>query len=369
MKNRGFLVMMMVLLMAITPFTAEAYTSTMSPEMMQSLKQFIADNYVDDITVEELTGDTPEEIFEHLDEHSQYFDPETFGLFMERLTGEYVGIGAYIDEVDGGFILDPMEDSPSWRAGIKSGDEIISIDGENVEGMDFEELVGKIRGDVGTKITLGIKRDGHEGVMKITFERDYITYKVVFSEIIDDIGYLTILEFNQHTYDDTVKALKEFQKNGIDKIIIDLRNNPGGSLDQVVAIARLLVKKGPILHVNQQDTTVTYMSSLSKPFFNNIVVLVNEYSASASEVLAAAIQDSKSGIIVGQNTYGKGSVQTIYYLPDGDGMKITEARYLSPNKRVIDGIGVKPDYKVIERLQLDFAFAYLGKIDNNKEVK
>ncbi len=350
MKSHKLTALLLALLLLVPFTTSDAYASTLDQQVLKEIKEVIAERYVDEIVIDELNGNTPEEVFQQLDQHSSYYSPQVFSSMMERLSGEYVGIGVYTHEVDGKFfITDTIEDSPSWKAGIKSGDEIISVDGENVEGWTSQQVAERVRGPEGTKVNLVIKRIGQEKMLKFTLTRAYITVKTVNYEVINDIGYLNITQFNENTYKNTVKALGEFRKKNIDKVIIDVRDNPGGILDEVVMIARLFVKRGPIIHIEYKNETVTHMSYLSKPFFNNVVVLTNEDSASASEVLAASIQDSKTGVVVGKKTYGKGSVQRVYPLRNGGGFKLTEARYLSPNKRIIDGVGVKPNYEV-ERL-------------------
>ncbi len=338
---------MLSVILIMVPITPVAAATYMPPELLEEIKGFISERYVDEITVEELTGITPEEIFAHLDPHSMYYSADVFEKYLERIFGEYAGIGAYVEEREGKiYITQPIEGSPSFKAGLKAGDEIIHVNDVKVKGMTLDEAVTLIRGPEGTKVTIGVMREGASETIRYTMTREHITLKTVSYEIMDDIGYLKITEFNESTYDETLEALAVFKSKKIDRLIIDVRDNPGGMLDSVVDIARLLVESGPILHVEYRDYAMMYQSFATNFTYKEVVVLANEGSASASEILAAAIQDSGAGVVIGQTTYGKGSVQRIYFLDEYGGFKLTEARYLSPNKTVIDGVGVEPNYEV-----------------------
>lgn len=340
----------MMVLLFTSLFSSVAYGADMSDSELKDLKDVIQMRYVDPLSPEQLKGTTPEEVFSNLDPHSTYYDPDTFQRLLEQLSGSFAGIGAYVNENEGKIMItEPISGSPAEKAGLLPGDQILAVDGKSITGMDLSEAVNLIKGPVGTKVRLKIYRalTGEEFELQIT--RDTIVIKTVSTEIIDEeIAYLKISSFGENTYDEFFQSVVYLRELGINKLIIDIRDNGGGLLDSVADISKLLVPKGPILHVEYNNYKVSYTSRLLKPVFEDLVVLVNENSASASEILAAAVQDTQVGTIIGTNTYGKGSVQRIYFLPNGGGFKLTEARYLSPNKRVIDGIGVKPDI-VVER--------------------
>ena len=339
------------------------------------IKSIIYHNNIEVLSPEELDGKTLEELLEMLDEHAKYYTPKEFHHLLERLTGEYSGIGAYVKEEEGRiYIVEPIKGSPAYRAGFRAGDEIFSVNWKSIRGMSIDDAVDIIRGKTGTRVVLGIRRDGAERSKFYSITRAEIIIEPVTHEIIEDIGYIRIHTFSELTPNSFLNVAGEISSKGIDDVIIDLRNNPGGSLDSVVEVSRLLVPKGPIVHIECRDTKITHVSFLKQPFFKNIVVLVNERSASASEILAAAVQDTKAGTIIGTTTYGKGSVQRIYTLPGGGGFKQTEAIYLSPNKSIIDQIGVTPDYIVEQELesekdvQMDFAIDFLKNIRSNYQT-
>lgn len=346
-KQHRLLTTFIIAVLIISSMTTGAFAGTYTPEYLDSLKEAVVDFYVDSITTDQLDGNTPQEIFKNLDKHSAYYTEKEFYELFERVTGDYAGIGAYIKEDNGKiFIEQPMPGSPAEEAGLLPGDEIFSVDGEVIRGLTASEGSAKVRGPVGTKVVLGIIRGMNENVVEYIIERAQITNIPVSYEIIDGIGYIQLNEFNGHAYEYFAKAVGELVKENVKQVIVDLRNNPGGNLDQVIRIAGLLVPPSPILHIGYKGGYITYPSYSTLQPFDSLVVLVNEGSASASEILAAAVQDTGSGIIMGTTTYGKGSVQQIIPLYNNEGFKITVARYLSPNKNVIDEVGVIPDIEV-----------------------
>ena len=333
---------------------------------LHSIKSIIYHNNIEVFSPEDLEGETLEELIEKLDDHARYYTVDEFNSLLARLTGEYSGIGAYVKEEEGRiYIAEPIRGSPAYRAGFRAGDEIYSVNWKSIRGMSINDAVNIIRGKTGTRVVLGIRRDGVERSKFFSITRAQIVIEPISHEIIDGIGHITIHTFSELTPESFLNVAGEMSSKDINSIIIDVRNNPGGSLDSVVEVARLLVPVGPIVHIEYRDSKLTQASFLRNPFFDNIVVLVNERSASASEILAAAVQDTKAGKIIGTTTYGKGSVQRIYFLPSGGGFKQTEALYLSPNNNKIDGIGITPDYVIEQELdsktdiQLEFAVDYL----------
>lgn len=337
-----------LLLTASMTTAASAYAYTQ--EELDALRHIIAEKYVDPISADSLRGSTPKEIFSSLDEYSVYYTQEELQELFRQISGEYAGIGAYIKEEDGRIIIEsPMPGSPAEKAGLKPGDEIYSVDGEVIRGLSAAEGAGRVRGPAGTRVTLGIIRGSSQMVVEFTVERAKITSSPVSLEVLDGIGYIKISEFNAQAYEAFAKAVGELMNKKVGSVILDLRDNPGGSLGEAVKIATLLVPQSPIVHIGYRTHKQTYTSFSSLRPFERLVVLVNENSASAAEILAAAVQDTASGTIVGKTTYGKGTVQRIYFLSNGEGFKLTEGRYLSPSKNVIEGRGVAPDIEV-ERL-------------------
>lgn len=281
------------------------------------------------------------------DPHTVYMRGEMLKQFLTETEGNFGGIGIIVGAKDDTLtVVAPIEGTPGYLAGIKSGDKIISIDGEDTKGMTLEVAVNKIRGPKDTTVSIGlIGEDGEKRTVEVV--RSDIKLKTVYGHKIEDgIGYIRVTMFNKQTDEDFALQLKEFEKENITKIVLDLRNNPGGLLDSCVAIAKLIIPKGPIVSVVSRDGSKdVYYSELLEPKYE-FAVLVNQGSASASEIITGALQDTKKGIVIGENTYGKGSVQTIILLDASSALKITFATYFTPNGNKINGIGVKPDIEI-----------------------
>lgn len=308
------------------------------------IMDLVKNNYVHDIGEEKLLEGGIKGLFYYLDENSDYYTKEEFDQLLEEITGDFVGIGVYIKEEDGQIVItETIKNGPAYRAGIKSGDIILAIDGQDIKGLSTREVVELIKGEANTKVKIKIQR-GKEKPKEYTLNRENIKVKTVeHNKINKDIGYIKLSQFSQYSHQEMKDALKELDKQNISSIILDLRGNPGGLLDEAVDISRLFIPEGPIVHVKYRgDNMVTYYSNLKKPKYK-LVVLVDKNSASASEIFAGAVQDRKAGTVIGTPTYGKGTVQQIISLPRGDGMKLTIAQYLTPNKRNIDGKGITPD--------------------------
>lgn len=339
------LLMSMTLALSLQAYGEEAvldYDLYYFTEIMDLVQK----NYRKDISQEELLEGALKGLFYNLDEHSHYYTKEEFEALNEDLNGDFVGIGVYIMEEDGYIkVITPIEGSPAYKAGIKPGDIIQKVDGKDIKNMTTVESSNLMKGKAGTSVKLGIKR-GKE-TKTFTVKREEVKINPISYEILNKkIGYIKISQFNQYTYTNITKALNQLDKNKVTNIIIDVRDNPGGYLDEVIEICKLFIPEGPIVHIKDRTKNIeTYNSGLKKPKYK-LVVLVNEYSASASEILAGAVKDRKVGQIVGVTTYGKGTVQQVIPLPYGDGMKLTIAEYLTPNKTSIDGKGIKPDVVV-----------------------
>lgn len=310
--------------------------------------------YVEEVTDQELIEHALNGMLSSLDPHSSYMDAESFNYMSEQTKGKFGGLGIEVT-MDNGLvkIVSPIDDTPAFKAGLKAGDYITHIDNETVIGLNLNEAVSKMRGKIGTKVKLSVRREG-EKPFDVTITRKEIKIQSVKTEIKnDDILYIRISSFTEEN--DTVikKAYADAAKKLGDKmagIIIDVRNNPGGLLDQAVAISDLFLSEGEIVSTrSRNDQNNVKYSAHSGDISNGlpIVVLINEGSASASEIVAGALQDHHRAIILGQKSFGKGSVQTVVPLGDFGAMRLTTARYYTPSGRSIQAKGIEPDIEVL----------------------
>ena len=243
-------------------------------------------------------------------------------------------------------VVNVYPDSPAEKGGLKDGDKIYQVDGEDIAGQDLSEVVAKIKGEKGTDVKITVLRDGEE--LELTATRDTIEVKTVSYEMKENqIGYIRVSEFDTITYDQFKEALDDLEKQGMQGLIVDLRNNPGGSLDTVTNMLRLLLPEGTIVSTKDKNgKTDEITCDGTHEFKKPMAVLVNQYSASASEIFSGAVQDYGTAKIVGVTTYGKGVVQQLMDLGDGTCLKVTIAEYYTPHGRSINGKGVEPDVKV-----------------------
>lgn len=317
-------------------------------QKIESMMHIIQSEYYKDVKTEDLIDGAIKGMFEVLDQHSTYFTKEEYEEFISDVNGEIVGIGVTIERKDERItVVAPIEGSPAYEAGIKTGDKIVEVDGADITDYTADKAASIIRGEAGTKVKIGIRRDGVKDIIYFELVRKLIKINPVKYEIKEgNIGYIRLSEFNESSAEKMKEAVNYFKEKGVKAAAIDLRGNPGGLLDQVVDICRLLIPKGPIVKIQVKGEIVeTYSSDLEEAPFR-LAVLVNGGSASASEILAGAVRDSKTGILIGEKTYGKGTVQNISRLSDGGGMKLTIANYLTPSGFSLDGVGLTPDIEV-----------------------
>lgn len=319
-------------------------------EKVIELRQFILENYYKDFDEEKFTDGILKGLFMSLeDPYSAYMNLEEFSRFNEDSEGVYGGIGVIVAPTEDGLItvVSPIEDTPGERAGLKSGDKIIKVEGEDVNAEIMDEAVRQMRGEPGTDVNITVYREGLDDPFDVRITREEIRLKTIKSKMLDDdLAYIRISMFDQMTDEDFESHLDEILKNDPKGLVVDLRNNPGGSLDQVVKIAdRLLGNQLIVYTENRAGLRREYKSGFMKVDLP-IAVLTNGGSASASEILAGAIQDSNSGVIVGETTFGKGVVQSVIPLEDGTGIKLTTSQYFTPNGRNIHGIGIEPDVMI-----------------------
>ncbi|ADH61456.1 carboxyl-terminal protease [Thermoanaerobacter mathranii subsp. mathranii str. A3] len=280
------------------------------------------------------------------DPYTVYMNKKEFSEFMTQTTGTYGGIGIVVavDKDDHIVVVSPIKNTPGEKAGIKSGDIIIEVNNKKVSGKNLDEAVALMRGPEGTKVTLTIMREGKTFTKTIT--REIIKLETVYDEMLPNkIGYIKITMFDQNTAKDFKAALDRLKSQGMRGLILDLRDNPGGLLEETIDISNLILPKGVVVTTKGRVDSKEYYSKgpgLGLP----LAVLVNKGSASASEILAGAIKDRKVGVLVGTTTFGKGLVQTIVDFGDGTGLKYTIARYYTPNGTNIQGKGIEPNYVV-----------------------
>ena len=359
-----------MLLMSGSVFAAETETAEESKYSgeygaFEQMAKYVAERYIDDSLTEEeimkqglsklLENNDPllvqllKSMLESLDDYSEFYTPEEYKAFQDKLNQNFYGIGISMKMSDDGYVEIVgflNEDSKAEKAGLKIGDKICKVDGENVTGWSISEVRNKIIGEENTSVRVSVLRDGEE--------LEFITTRVAVhensvnsAELKGNIGYIQITTFNSTTTDEFTDALDWMREKNIKKIILDLRNNGGGLVSSSVEIAQQIVKKGKIIDVKFRDTkyNVTYESKLDKPEFD-FAVLVNEHTASASEILASAIQDSKGGTLIGTKTFGKAVIQNTYPLSNGSVFKLTTGQYVTRNGKEINHIGLTPDVEV-----------------------
>ncbi|MDW7676569.1 MAG: S41 family peptidase [Bacillota bacterium] len=349
--RRTILMIFLAIALLLTPLAVSALPAAepISASDQAVIRRVILENYVVELDPARLETITVESLEKLLDENSYYLPPWAMKAFMDEYNGEFEGIGAYIMEQRGSIIIaEPMPGSPAEAAGLRPGDMIVSVDGTSMAGLSVDDAVRLIKGPAGTDVTLVIRRSGVTDLMTFTINRRQITVTSIRTQTFDDdIGYLNVQQFTDHTAENAQFAVDNFRAAGIDKLIIDLRGNPGGLLTEGVEFSRLFIPRGPIVHILYRDGMTTYSSYLGEDPFHTIVVLVDENTASAAEIFTAAFRDRNVGIIVGESTYGKGSVQRLYTLPSGAGFKLTEAVYVSPDYATIDRVGIAPSINML----------------------
>lgn len=283
------------------------------------------------------------------DKYAVYLDAKHFEYFNSQTEGEFFGIGVNISERDGVvYVVSTIEGTPAEKAGLKADDEIVSIDGETRDRWDSDEVVTRVRGPEGTEVKLGIRRPAEDKELTFSIKRAQIDIPNVMSEMLEgDIGYLRLLTFNAKSAEDLATKIDGLEADGATSFIVDVRDNPGGLLSAAVDVASLFIDDGIIVRVEERGAPErTTRANGSAVTDAPLVLLVNNNSASASEILAGALQDHARARLVGEKTFGKGSVQTVERLSWGGGVKFTIAHYLTPKSRKINGVGVTPDVVV-----------------------
>lgn len=355
LKKLSTLILVLILITSFTlPTSAAPLTFRIGGgeydriQEIESILDTIEYYYLDEVDRDVLIDGALKGIFETLDKYSTYYTPQEFNDLNSSISGDFSGVGMYIEK-KGDYItvLSPIEGSPAHKAGLQPGDKIAEVDGVNVKGQDLSKVQAMILGEPGTKVQLGILRGSSTKIIYFDITRARISISPIKYEILEgNIGYLKISEFNSHLTTSLDNALNHFNKSKVKKVILDLRDNPGGLLNQAISVSRKLVPAGPILHIyNRDGLKETHRSFLTKAPYE-LSVLVNGSTASASEIVAAAIQDSGAGKIVGTTTFGKGVIQYVLPSDNGAGYKMTVEEYRSPKGNKIHGVGITPDIMV-----------------------
>jgi len=336
-------------------------------ELFSNILSILQEHYVEEINTKEALNGAIRGLLFSLDPHSSYLPPESFRDLQDETRGSFSGIGIEVTiKNDLLTIVSPIADTPADEAGLKANDVILEIEGKKTKNIGPYEAIEKLRGAPGSSVTLSIHREGWDEPKKMTIKREVIPMQSVKAEFLSPgFVYSRITKFQSHTGSEFKSKLQLLKKERpIDGLILDLRNNPGGLLHQAVNVADIFLDKGKIVYTKgrkaDQNTVFSAHAGGEKHQYP-LVILVNEGSASAAEIVAGAIQAHKRGIIVGTQTFGKGSVQTIIPLPDGAGLRMTTATYYTPDDRSIQALGITPDVEVV--------FAALSQPEKPKKEK
>ncbi len=330
---------------------AEAYRMM---DLFVDVFERVRAEYVEPVNDRDLVENAINGMLTGLDPHSNYMNAKTFRDMQVQTRGEFGGLGIEVTQ-DNGYIkvISPIDDTPASRAGVKAGDLILALDGQTVQGLTLNDAVDKMRGAPNSKIKLTIKREGVDQPLEMALTREVIKIQVVKSHLEGgDVAYIRLTSFNEQTDSGLRKAFQQLKGEAGDKlrgVILDLRNNPGGLLDQAVAVSDDLIDQGEIVSTRARHPEDSQRWNAKSGDITNglpVVVLTNGGSASASEIVAGALQDHRRAILVGTRTFGKGSVQTVIPLPGNGAMRLTTARYYTPSGRSIQGLGIVPDVEV-----------------------
>ncbi|MCB9757709.1 MAG: S41 family peptidase [Candidatus Omnitrophica bacterium] len=316
----------------------------------------IQSEYVDVKTPQELIYGSLKGMLGSLDPHSQFLTPEDYKELKSETQGKFGGLGIEISIKDGLLtVVTPIDDTPAYKAGLKAGDRIVKIEKELTKDMSLNDAVKLLRGEPGTDVKITVLREDDFKLLDFTIKREIIQIQDVKNVMIldDHIGYVRLAEFREESFNEMHKALDKLRKDGMDSLIVDLRNNPGGLLNVAIKISEDFLVPGQLIVSTKgrhaaQDIETYSKNTQGKVTDIPVVVLINQGSASGSEILAGALQDNKRAVILGEQSFGKGSVQSVIPLPDGSGLRLTTSKYFTPSGRSIHGKGITPDI-VIER--------------------
>ncbi|MBA3003018.1 MAG: S41 family peptidase [Desulfurivibrio sp.] len=339
----------------VTATTQDTYESL---EAFSKVLNLVQENYVEEVDSQKAIEGAIKGMLFTLDPHSSYMKPDDFKELQVETQGSFTGIGIEITMKDNILtVVSPIEGTPAFAKGLKAGDKIVKIGDEQTQDLSLMEAVKRLRGPKGSEVTISIHRKGWADLKEITLIRDIIPIHSVKSKMLEPgYPYIRIINFQAQTTTDFKKALADLEKEGkIKGLVIDLRNNPGGLLDQSVKIADIFIDDGVIVSTKgriKEQNSAFYAHGNGGKYKFPLVVLVNEGSASASEIVAGALQDHKKAVIIGAQTFGKGSVQTIIPMDSGAGLRLTTARYYTPSGRSIQATGITPDVAVASPISM-----------------
>lgn len=370
-ERRILLIMAAVLLSVFTgvvmakrlPFQGEAYENL---KVFTEVLSYIEANYVEEVEPDKLVHGAIRGMLRTLDPHSSFMPQDVYREMQVETEGRFGGLGIEITVRDDILtVVAPIEGTPAYRAGLQAGDQIVKIEGESTKDMSLIDAVKKLRGPEGSTVTIGIFRKGFTDAQDFTLARAVIQIKSVrWKKLSDDIGYVKLRSFQKTTTDELEDALRDLEEQRIRGLVLDLRNNPGGLLEQAIAVSDEFLEPGKLIVYTKGRLASQNMKGFSKNDRAHvgypIAILINGGSASASEIVAGALQDLGRATLVGSQSFGKGSVQTIIPLSDGSGLRLTTAKYYTPKGREINGKGITPDI-VIEEPQ--------GAAENEDEAK
>ena len=377
-------VILLVFLLGITIGLSRSHkVSARSNNIYEELKVFtdvlglLQKEYVEETNSKDLMYGAIKGMLETLDPHSAFMPPNMYKEMQEETKGRFEGLGIEITIKEGILmVVSPIEDTPAFKAGIMAGDQILKIDGDSTKNLTLMDSVKRLRGPKGTQVTITIMREGFTKPREFTLTRDVIPVRSVRHELLEkQYGYIRLSQFQEKTegeLDKALKALEEESKGSMKGLVLDLRNNPGGLLDQAVKVADRFIESGLIVSMEgrREDQKMKFFAHSQGTIARYpLIVLVNGGSASASEIVAGAIQDHGRGILVGTQTFGKGSVQTIFPLKDGSGVRLTTARYFTPNGRSIQAKGIIPDILVKPALSEEEKVTPLPKQPMEKDLE
>lgn len=360
-----FTLALAILISALTSNSARVFAEERYQELQLFAKvlNLVQQYYVEEVDTKKLIYGGIKGMLRELDPHTNFLPPEIYKEFETETSGEFGGIGIEITVQNGVLtVISPIEDTPAYKAGIQAGDKIVEIDGESTKGFSLVEAAQRMKGKKGAKIKMVIFREGLDKPKEFVIERGTVKIKSVkYLDLDEGFGYIRLTSFIENSASDMEKAIKAHEKKykGMKGLIIDLRRNPGGLLDQAIQISDLFLEAGTIVSTmgrNQKEKEVVYAKKAGTLPNFPLIVLVDQYSASASEILAGALQDNHRALIMGSRSFGKGSVQSVVKLGDGSGLKLTVGRYYTPSGRSIQAYGIVPDIELE-----DFASDVLDK--------
>ena len=377
MKKKFILTVLLIIINSFQPTISSETEIYKKIDLFGEVLEKINKEYVDDIDQSESMDSAINGLLQSLDPYSAYMSPEIFNEMQTETSGEFGGLGIEVSMEAGVVkVISPIDDTPASRSGIKAGDYIVKINNTQVQGKSLSEAVDLMRGPVGSSIELTVRRRGESKALTFNIIREVIQVQSVKSEIIDEnIGYIRLTSFNDNSSDQIEKQIKKLKKDkNLNSFILDLRNNPGGLLSQAIKISDFFLENGEIVSTKSRKKSENRKWFAKKGDIINgdtILVLINYGSASASEIVAGALKDHKRAILIGEATYGKGSVQSIIPLDNKGAIRLTVSKYYLPSGDSISDVGVVPDFEVAEESdsfrintetdnQLDFALKLLN---------